>query len=309
MPRCTPLAILAILLAGPAHAQTNAMADVEIRTEQVAPGIAVLFGRGGNIGVSYGDDATVLIDDEFAPLTERIVAAVAALDPDPVEFLINTHWHGDHTGGNENFGEAGALIMAHDNVRLRLATEQTGARGTTPASPPAALPVVTYEDGLKLHLNGDTLHVIHMRNGHTDGDSIIWWETANVVHMGDLFFNRISLPFIDRDSGGSAQGMLAAADRVLDMTDDQTRIIPGHGPMATRADLVAYRDMLADVIGQVQAAIDAGQSLEQIQAMAIADNYAVEGGFIDARTFIGFVHDSLTNPPTYDDPSEGGHRH
>ncbi len=309
MPRCTPLAAFALLVAGPACAQTNAMDDVEIRTEQVAPGVAVLFGRGGNIGVSYGDDATVLIDDEFAPLTERIVAAVAVLDPDPVEFLINTHWHGDHTGGNENFGEAGALIMAHDNVRIRMATEQSGARGTTPASPPAALPVVTYEDGLKLHLNGDMLHVIHMHNGHTDGDSIIWWETANVVHMGDLFFNRVSLPFIDRDSGGSAQGMLAAANRVIEMTNDQTRIIPGHGPMASRADLVAYRDMLVDVIGQVQAAIDAGQSLDQIRANNPAQRYAVEGGFIDAPTFIGFVHASLTNPPTDDDHGEQGHRH
>ncbi len=296
MNRTTPLAVIALVTAVPAAAQDNSMADVEIRAEPVAPGIAVLFGAGGNIGVSHGADGTVLIDDQFAPLTERIQAAVGELGAEPVRFLINTHWHGDHSGGNENFGEAGALIMAHDNVRVRMATEQTTQFGNTPASPPAALPVVTYEDGLKLHLNGDTVHAIHMHNGHTDGDSVIRWENANVVHMGDLFFHRISLPFIDRESGGSAQGMLAAVERVLEMTDAESRIIPGHGPLATRADLEAYRAMLADIIGQVRAAIDGGQTLEQIQAMNIAADYEIEDGFIDGPTFVGFVHASLTDP-------------
>lgn len=301
MLRHSVLTAVALLVAGPALAQDNTMPDVEIRTEQVAPRIAVLFGAGGNIGVSYGADGTVLIDDQFAPLTQRIEAAVAGLGAEPVRFLINTHWHGDHTGGNENFGTAGALIIAHDNVRERMANQQGGRFADTPPSPAAALPVVTYHDGVMLHLNGDTVHAMHMHNGHTDGDSVIWWENANVIHMGDLFFHRISLPYIDRGSGGSAQGMLAAVERVLAMTNDATRIIPGHGPMATRADLVAYRDMLRTLIGAVEAQIDAGRSLEQIQAMNIAADYAVEGGFIDGPTFIGFVHDSLINPPDMDD--------
>ena len=296
---------LLLAIAAPAAAQNNDFANVEIRTEQLAPGIAVLFGAGGNIGVSYGDDETVLIDDQFAPLTDRIVAAVAALDPDPVELLINTHWHGDHSGGNENFGESGALIFAQDNVRTRLSTQQGGQFADTPPSPAVALPVVTYENGLKLHLNGDTLHIIHMPHGHTDGDSIIWWEQANVVHMGDLFFNKISLPFIDRESGGSAQGMLAAAEHVLAMTNDDTRIIPGHGPMANRADLVAYRNMLATVVERVQTAIDAGKSLEQVRAMGLADEFAVPDAFIDAPTFTGFVYDSLTDP----EMMNGGYAH
>ncbi|QLC23747.1 MBL fold metallo-hydrolase [Parasphingopyxis algicola] len=286
------LAALTMMIAGPACAQDGEMADVEIRTEQLAPGVAVLFGRGGNIGVSYGEDGTVLIDDQFAPLTGRIQSAIAGLGADPVRFLINTHWHGDHTGGNENFGEAGAVIMAHENVRVRMAANGRDGR----VVPQAALPVVTYHDGVKLHLNGDTVHAIHLHNGHTDGDSVIWWENANVAHMGDLYFNRISLPYIDRDSGGSAQGMAAAIDRVLAITDDETRIIPGHGPMATRADLIGYRNMLLTINEQVQAAIDAGNSLEEIQAMNIAAPYEVEGGFISAEQYIGFVHDSLTDP-------------
>lgn len=307
------LTALSLALAVPAAAQeADRFANVEIRAERVAPGIAVLFGAGGNIGVSYGEDGTVLIDDQYAPLTERIQAAIAELGAEPVRFLINTHWHGDHTGGNENFGEAGALIMAHDNVRSRLAAGLEDSRfGPIPPAPETALPVVTYHDGVKLHLNGDTVHVIHMHNGHTDGDSVIRWENANVIHMGDLYFKDVTLPFIDRASGGSAQGMLAAIERVLEMTDDETRIIPGHGPMATRADLASYRDMLSDVIAAVQTAIDAGNSLEEIQALGIADEYAVDGGFIDAPTFIGFVHDSLTDPETaaHEHDGEGRHEH
>lgn len=308
-----PLTALSLAFAAPAAAQeADRFADVEIRAERIAPGIAVLFGAGGNIGVSYGEDGTVLIDDQYAPLTTRIRAAIAELGAEPVRFLINTHWHGDHTGGNENFGEAGALIMAHDNVRERLAAgREDGRFGPIPPAPESALPVVTYHDGVKLHLNGDTVHAIHMHDGHTDGDSVIWWENANVVHMGDLYFNRVTLPFIDRESGGSAQGMLLAVDRVLEMTNEDTKIIPGHGPIATRADLIAYRDMLAEVITRVLEAMAAGSSLEEIQALGIADAYAVDGGFIDAPTFVGFVHDSLVNPDPVEHGHEGGeaHRH
>jgi len=296
--RLLPLLIsTAIIAAGPACAQEREMDDVEIRTVQLAPGIAVLFGRGGNIGVSHGEDGTVLIDDQFAPLTGRIQAAITDLGADPVRFLINTHWHGDHTGGNENFGEAGALIMAHDNVRIRMVEGlNRGERGVVAPSPSAALPVITYHDGITLHLNGDTVQILHMHNGHTDGDSIIRWENANVIHMGDLFFSSQTFPFIDRQSGGSVQGLIQAASRVLEMADDETRIIPGHGPMATRSDLLAYRDMIVAVAHQVQSAIDAGQSLEEIQAMAITADYDLEGGFIPGERFIGFVRESLTDP-------------
>ncbi|MEM8697049.1 MAG: MBL fold metallo-hydrolase [Pseudomonadota bacterium] len=303
MNRFAPLVTLALMTAGPVHAQYNEMADVEIRAEQLAPGIAVLFGRGGNIGVSYGEDGTILIDDQFAPLTGRIQSAISDLGADPVRFLINTHWHFDHTGGNENFGEAGALIMAHDNVRIRMAEGSSG-RFDVPPAPPTALPVVTYHDGIKLHLNGDTVHVIHMHDGHTDGDSIIWWENANVIHMGDLFFYGGSFPFVDLESGGDVRGVIRAVNRVIDMTNDATQIIPGHGPMATRADLIAYGDMVADITGRVESAMADGRSLEQIQAMAIPVDYAeLEGGFISGDAFVEAVHASLSQP------EDTGHHH
>lgn len=299
MNRFTPFFVFALMFAAPAHAQVGEMADVEITAEQLAPSVAVLFGRGGNIGVSHGEDGTVLIDDQFAPLTTRIQAAIAELGADPARFLINTHWHWDHTGGNENFGEAGAVIMAHDNVRIRLAEGAEGRR-TVPPAPPAALPVITYHDGIKLHLNGDTVHVVHMHRAHTDGDSIVWWENANVVHMGDLFFNGRTFPFVDLESGGDVRGVIRAATRVIDMTDDATQIIPGHGRMATRADLIAYRDMIAAITGQVESAMADGRSLEEIQAMGLTVDYAeLEGGFISGEAFVEAVFTSLSQP---DDP-------
>ncbi|MEO1168355.1 MAG: MBL fold metallo-hydrolase [Pseudomonadota bacterium] len=299
-----PIAVAAALMAaGPASAQDDRMAAVDISTVELAPGIAVLFGRGGNIGVSHGEDGTVLIDDQFAPLTARIQAAVADLGADPVRFLINTHWHWDHTGGNENFGEAGALIMAHDNVRIRLAQGSSG-RFDVPPAPPAALPVITYHDGIKLHLNGDTVHVVHMHRAHTDGDSIVWWENANIVHMGDLFFNGGTFPFVDMESGGNVRGVIRALTRVIDMTNAETPIIPGHGPMATRADLIAYRDMVVAITSQVESAMADGRSLEEIQAMGIPADYAeLEGGFISGEVFVAAVHASLSQP------DDGDHHH
>jgi cyclase len=290
------LASAAALLAIPAAAQQD-FSKVEIKAETLAPGVTVLFGAGGNIGVSHGKDGTVLIDDQFAPLTPQIQGAVTKLGATPVKFLINTHWHGDHTGGNENFGKAGALIMAHDNVRIRMAAPQTRGERTTPASPAVALPVVTYHDGLSLHLNGDEIRTYHMHDGHTDGDSIIIWKKANVIHMGDLFFNKVTLPFIDLDSGGSARGMLAAVQKTLTLTNAQTKIIPGHGPVATETDLIAYRDMLQTVIGAVDSAIKAGKSLAEIQATKPAAKWEVVGGFISSDRFIEAIYTSLTKAP------------
>jgi glyoxylase-like metal-dependent hydrolase (beta-lactamase superfamily II) len=187
------IALSAALLAAPAAAQQD-FSKVEIKVERIAPGVAVLFGAGGNIGLSYGEDGNVIVDDQFAPLTDKIAAAVRTVDPDPVRFVINTHWHFDHTGGNENFGKAGAVILAHDNVRARMSTEQfiKSMNRKVPASPKDALPVVTFGDGVTLHLNGDTLHVVHVVAAHTDGDSLVHWQKANVLHMGDTFFHRVS---------------------------------------------------------------------------------------------------------------------
>lgn len=278
-------ATAALIFSAPSFAQD--LSKVEIKAEQVAPGVAVLFGAGGNIGVSYGEDGTVLIDDQFAPLTGKIQAAVAALGAQPVKFLVNTHWHYDHTGGNENLGKAGAVIMAHDNVRVRMAAGQ----GDQKPAAKVALPVVTYADGLKLHLNGEELRVIHMPAGHTDGDSIVHWTKSNVVHMGDLFFLRMSFPFVDSSSGGNVRGVIAAADKVLAMVDDQTKIIPGHGPVASKADLQQYRDMVAQIVSRVEAGIAAGKTLEQIKAERPADGFGVKpDGFITADRFVETVY-------------------
>ena len=279
--------------ANPAAAQNN-MENVEIKAQPLAPGVAVLFGAGGNIGVSYGPDGTVLIDDQFAPLTAKIQKAVADLGAAPVKYLINTHWHGDHTGGNENFGNAGALIMAHDNVRVRMASEQKRGERITPASPKIALPVVTYDGGLKLHLNGEEVRAIHVDPAHTDGDTIIHWRTSNVIHMGDTFFNKASFPFIDLNSGGDVHGVVKAADVALALANDDTKIIPGHGPVATKADLQAYRDMVTDVLARVQNAMDKNNGLPAIKAMKLTQQYDVNAnGFISGDAFVEAVYTSL----------------
>ncbi len=297
-----------IALSASASAQQD-FSKIEMKVEMLAPGVAVLFGAGGNIGVSYGPDGTVLIDDQFAPLTPKIQEAVAKLGASPVKFLINTHWHGDHSGGNENLGKAGAIIMAHDNVRVRMAAGSTAGTRPVPPAAKVALPVVTYEQGIKLHLNGDEVRTFHMQNAHTDGDSVVFWKAANVVHMGDLYFNKVTLPYIDLNSGGNAKGVLAAAEKVIGMTNAQTKIIPGHGPMATQADLIAYRDMLKTVIGAVQSGIKAKKTLAQIQAMKLAAQWDVNpDAFIKGDAFIESVYKSLISKPAGPHPS-GEHKH
>ena len=296
----TALPLLSLLAACGASAQQSAP-EIKITVEKLAPGVAVLFGQGGNIGVSYGSDGTVLIDDQFAPLTSKIQAAVAELGATPVKFLINTHWHGDHSGGNENLGKAGALIVAHDNVRVRLAAGAVSGAGTPrartiPPAPPAALPVITYHDGLSLHLNGDEVRAVFLHGGHTDGDSIIVWQKANVIHMGDLFMNKVSLPYLDLTSGANALNFQASIEAALKLTNADTKIIPGHGPVGTQADLIAWRDMLKSVIGSVQGSIKAKRTLAQIQAMKPAAKWEVKGGFISGDAFVEAVYKSLTTP-------------
>jgi len=240
---------------------------VEIKTEKVADGVYMLTGRGGNIGVSVGADGVFLIDDQFAPLTDRIQAAISTLSDRPIRFLLNTHWHGDHVGGNENLGNAGVVIVAHDNVRRRLSVDQFNALTgrTTRALPPAALPVVTFSDTLTFHMNGDSVVAFHVPPAHTDGDAVVRFTRANVVHMGDcLFVGRY--PVIDVAAGGSIDGMIAAAEWVLPTLDAHTRVIPGHGPLSDRAALVAFRDMLVAVRDRVRPMVQAGKNADEIVA-------------------------------------------
>jgi glyoxylase-like metal-dependent hydrolase (beta-lactamase superfamily II) len=269
---------------------------VPVRVEQLAPGVAVLFGRGGNIGLSYGADGNVLIDDQYAPMTENVVAAVRAIDADPIRFVINTHWHGDHTGGNENLGRTGTVVVAHNNVRLRMTMEQMVRGERVPPSSAGALPVITFSENLTFHLNGDDIRAIHVEHAHTDGDVLIHWTRANVLHMGDTWFNGM-LPFIDLDSGGSIDGAIAAVEAGLAIANEQTRIIPGHGPVGSRANLAAYRDMLRSIRDQVARAIRARRTLAQIQALRLADRQGRPNDFISPDSFIETVHRSLSAAP------------
>jgi len=281
------------LLAVPSLAQGN-FDGVEIKTEQIAPGAAVLFGRGGNIAVGYGDDATVMIDDQFAPLSTKIEAAVAALDAKPVKYVVNTHWHFDHTGGNEHFGKTGATIFAHDNVRVRMASGGSAAGNQTPPAPKEALPVVTYGQGLRFHLNGDTINLMFLGGGHTDGDSVVKWEEKNIVHMGDLYFNIPGYPFIDTNSGGNVYNLIRSLDLVATTIDTDTKVIPGHGPMSNLAELVAYRTMIGLAVSRVEALHTQGMTLEEVVAAKPLEDFEVgEGGFIGPDAFVTAIWNSI----------------
>lgn len=296
MKRIFLLGAAALIFAGGADAQQN-LDEVEIQTTEIVDGVYMLTGAGGNLGLTVGEDGAFLIDDQFAPLTEKIQAAVSAVSDEPVRYVINTHWHGDHTGGNENLGNAGALIVAHDNVRERMQEGLTRTflfDGATPPFPDAALPVITFSKDVTFHLNGHEIHAFHVEHAHTDGDAIIYFRDANVMHMGDVFFNG-RFPFIDVESGGSIDGYIAAHEKVASIIDDDTQIIPGHGELATKADLLRATAALRDVRARVAALIDAGRSEDEAVAeIDLSDYEDWGGGFVNAERITRMAHRSLS---------------
>lgn len=269
---------------------------VEIKTSPLRGSTYLLTGAGGNMVASTGKDGTFLVDDQYAPLSGKISTALGKIGPLPLRFIINTHWHGDHTGGNEALGRNGAVIIAHANVRKRMSSEQfIAAMGSkVEASPAGALPVVTFSQDIALHLNDDDIEVVHVAAAHTDGDALVKFGTANVLHMGDTWFNG-SYPFIDLSSGGTIDGTIAALDRGLALSNADTMIVPGHGPLGDRAALQSYRELLQSARERISAHKASGKSkVDTIAARPTAEWDAAYGtGFIKADKFIGFVYDSL----------------
>jgi cyclase len=296
MRRAVAALVLGICCGGSLFAQAPDWSKIEIKSQELGPGIYMLQGAGGNIGLSVGDDGAVLIDDQFAPLSDKIKAAIAAVTSKPVRFVVNTHWHGDHTGGNEWLGKAGVVIVAHDNVRKRMSVEQVDELWgrTTPPSPAPALPILTFSEDVTLHVNGRDLHVVHFPPAHTDGDAIVEFVGADVIHAGDLFFNG-RYPVVDVSSGATITGMIAACDRLLGMAGPSTKIIPGHGPLGGVTELRAFHDMLVQAKTRLAPLVAAGQSADDlVKAKPLADLDAVWGqGGMTPERFLRAAHMSL----------------
>jgi glyoxylase-like metal-dependent hydrolase (beta-lactamase superfamily II) len=291
-----------ILMTGTAFAQEN---KVDYQPTTLSDTVTMIKGRGGNIAVSSGEDGVFIIDDQLKPLTEQLLAAIREVSDRPIRFVINTHYHGDHVGGNETLGKAGSVIIAHDNIRVRMSSDQFNHfwGETTPAWPEEALPVVTFNDRVTLHFNGESVAVHHVPRGHTDGDSIVHFPESNVLHMGDVFFNGL-YPYIDLDGGGTIQGMIAAVELGLSLTDENTQVIAGHGPLSDAAGLAEYRDFLVKARDNVQALIDQGMSLQQAVGAKPTAEWDEELGkvWIEPAQLVTFIYNSLTGVDHYTAP-------
>jgi cyclase len=295
--RSTILGLVAGVLLGPIALAQQDFSSVEVQTIPVAEDLYMLVGAGGNMSLSVGSDGAFLVDDEYAPMSAKILAAIHRVTDSDVKFIVNTHWHGDHTGGNENMSKQGAIIVAQENVRMRLSTEQFQQilDRRTPPSPPAALPVVTFQDQINFHWNGNLIRVFHVPNAHTDGDSVVYYTNANVIHMADVFFNGM-YPFIDVSSDGSLDGIIAAGERVLAMTNPDTKLIPGHGPLATPDDLRTYLDVLRQARQRIQSLIDQGRSEDEVVAADPTRQWDRQwgAGFMNPESFTRLAYRSLS---------------
>lgn len=290
--------LLLIILAGTFTAslgQDN-FDSVSVTAEKITDHLYLLKGAGGNIGVLTGKEGTLVVDDQFAPLSNKINGAIKTIDPADIRFLINTHIHGDHSGGNENFKKMGATIIAQENVRVRMSKDVVDAQGkvTSPARDKDALPVITFPNSLSLHLNDEDIEIIHLDPAHTDGDVAVHFKNANVYHLGDMFVT-YGYPYIDYSSGGSINGFISSLDKLLAMMDDNTRIIPGHGNLCKKTDLKKFRDRLTDIRDQVAAALKKGKKVEEITGLGITDKYEAEWGtgFLKGKDFVLSVADNL----------------
>jgi glyoxylase-like metal-dependent hydrolase (beta-lactamase superfamily II) len=290
--------IVALIVLAPAASAQGRRMEGDLIVTPVRGGVYLMeMEPAGNLGVSAGEDGAFIIDDQFAPMTDRIINAVAELTDQPIRYVLNTHWHGDHTGSNENFGNLGHTIVAHDNVRARMSSDQYHLvfKQGTPPHPEAALPVITFSNTMTFHFNGDTIHVFHVPAAHTDGDAIFYFENADVIHTGDAFINR-GYPLIDIASGGTIKGQIEATNKMLEFVGPETIIIPGHGPLADRARMIEIRDMLVAARAAVVELLDKGMSLDEILAakpLADLDKKWAQG-IVKGRLFTRIIYQSET---------------
>jgi len=302
---------IVLLCAAPqfSQAQQTDYSKVEIKATKISGNVYMLEGSGGNIGVSVGEDGILIVDDQFAPLADKIKAALKQLGEGKLKFVLNTHWHGDHTGGNQVFGPD-APIIAHDNVRKRMSTEQRSEffKQTTPASPKEALPVITFNQSLSVHFNGEEIRVIHFPQGHTDGDSVIFFTKSNVVHMGDDFFSN-RFPFVDLESGGSVQGLIKNIADIIPKLPPDVKLIPGHGPISTVDDLKAYHRMLVTTTDIVQQKMKAKKSLDQIKKEGLPEEWKSWGtGFIKTDLWLEIIYRSYSGQTAKAPKNTHGHQ-
>jgi cyclase len=281
-----------------AYSATPDFANVQIQTEKVADDVFMLVGAGGNIGVSAGRDGVLMIDTSYAPLADKIKAAIAQVSDKPIRYVVNTHWHQDHVGGNEYFAKAGATVIAQDNVRKRVSTEQVVKilNKTVPPLPESALPVITFSRNVTFYLNGNEIFIFHISRAHSDGDAIVHFLKSNVIHMGDIYFNG-AYPFIDLSAGGSIKGMIAAVKQILLRCDQNTKVIPGHGHLSNKAELEEYLKMLVTVRDRISREIRAGKTLDAVIAsQPTRDLDAVWGkGFMKPEQFVTIVYESVVS--------------
>jgi glyoxylase-like metal-dependent hydrolase (beta-lactamase superfamily II) len=293
-------AVVSAQTAQPQQEPRAAAEEVRFTMQRLRPGLhALIGGNSGNIGIWHGADGIVVIDDSLAPLAPRVVEEISKIAEGPIRFVINTHWHPDHTGGNELLGKSGGVVIAHENVRTRLSEEQfiglTSMR--VPPAAAAALPVVTFDDSVSFYLNGDRLDVVHVSEAHTDGDAILRWQAANTVHTGDVYMSG-TYPFIDLDSGGTLAGLVAAIEAILARVDDATVVIPGHGAISNRRELSEYRDMLVTVGRRIREGVENGRNLEEVLASRPTAEFDARygSGFMTATRFVSILYRDLTRP-------------